>query len=384
MTEAYNEAKQVIRRHVNAGPEDVVLFTGSGMTGAISKLQRILGLKISDHTAAYLQGGGSRIFGTERKDPSENVLLIAPELKPVVFITHMEHHSNHISWLETIVDLEIIRQTKDGLVDLAHLGALLKKYKNRIHKIASVTACSNVTGIKTPYREIAKILHAEQGLCFVDFACSAPYVEMDMHPVNEPGGHLDAIFLAPHKFLGGPGSAGVVIFNSNLYTNQAPDQPGGGTVTYTSPWNIYKYISDIEGREDGGTPPFLQGIRAALAVKLKEEMGVANILAREKVLVDFLLEGLQKIPNLVVLAAQHVDRLGVISFYIEELHYNLGVRILNDRFGIQTRGGCACAGTYGHYLLEVGQATSFKIMVSWSRAITPTNRVGFDYPFIPR
>jgi selenocysteine lyase/cysteine desulfurase len=206
---------------------------------------------------------------------------------------------------------------------------------------------------------MARIAHKNNGLCFVDFACSAPYVQMNMHPDKESG--LDAIFFSPHKFLGGPGTEGVMIFNEKLYHNVVPDNPGGGTVTYTNPWGEHDYIQDIEVREDGGTPGFLQTIKTALSIQLKEKMGVANILEREHEINAIVFEDLESIPNLHILAKQHKDRMGVFSFYIEDVHFNLIVKLLNDRFGVQTRGGCSCAGTYGHFLLHIDNKTSHEI-----------------------
>ena len=170
--------------------------------------------------------------------------------------------------------------------------------------------------------------------------------------------YLDAITFSPHKFLGGPGSSGVLIFNKKLYKNLVPDNPGGGTVSYTNPWGDHDYIDDIETREDGGTPGFLQAIKIALSIQLKEKMGVKNIIEREHELNSIIFKRLKKIKNLSILAENHTDRLGVFSFYIEDVHYNLIVKLLNDRFGVQTRGGCSCAGTYGHYLLNVDEPTS--------------------------
>ena len=200
-------------------------------------------------------------------------------------------------------------------------------------------------------------MHKNGGVCFVDFACSAPYVDINMHPEDEDE-QLDAIFFSPHKFLGGPGTSGVLVFNKKLYKNMIPDCPGGGTVSWTNPWGEHKYIDNIEDREDGGTPGFLQTIKTALSIKLKEQMGVKNMLDREHELVDIIFKHLVNVEDINILAAQHKDRLGVISFYIDDLHFNLGVKLLNDRFGIQTRGGCSCAGTYGHFLLHVDQETS--------------------------
>jgi len=195
---------------------------------------------------------------------------------------------------------------------------------------------------------------------FIDFAASAPYMKMDMHP-EDPMEKLDAIFFSPHKFLGGPGSSGVLIFDKAMYTAEVPDNPGGGTVDWTNPWGRYKYVDDIEVREDGGTPGFLQSIKASLAIKLKEQMGVEKILAREEELLEIALPGLRAIQGIEILANNVDDRLGVLSLYHPDIHFNLFVKLLNDRFGVQTRGGCACAGTYGHFLLEVSYDQSEKI-----------------------
>jgi len=340
MTMAYHKARDIIKKHVNAQENDVLITTGTGMTGAINKFQRILGLKVSDNLKEYI--------------------TIPDALKPIVFISHMEHHSNHTSWLETIADVVIIPWDENGLVCLKAFKKLLEKHKDRAYKIASITACSNVTGIQPQYYEVAKLIHQYNGLCFVDFACSAPYVTIDMHPEDKEA-YLDAILFSPHKFLGGPGTNGVLIFNKKLYNNNTPDCPGGGTVTYTNPWGVHDFIEDIELREDGGTPGFLQTIKTALAIQLKEKMGVENIQNREHELIKLVFNKLSNLDNLHILAKKHQNRLGVFSFYIDNLHFNLAVKILNDRFGIQTRGGCSCAGTYGHFLLNIDNKTSEEI-----------------------
>jgi len=341
MTMAYRKSRSIIKQHVNANEDDVLITDGTGMTGVVNKFQRIMGLKVPENLKDFIN--------------------IPIEKKPVVFISHMEHHSNQTSWLETIADVEVIKCGKEGLFSLENLGKLLDKYKNRKFKFASITSCSNVTGIKTPYHAAAKLMHQHNGLCFVDFACSGPYVAIDMHP-EDPESYLDAIFFSPHKFLGGPGTSGVLVFNKKLYQNLIPDNPGGGTVSWTNPWGEHKYVDNIEDREDGGTPGFLQVIKTALVIQLKEKMGVDNILKREHEIVDYIFSSLGDISNIKILAAQHQERLGVISFYIDDLHFNLGVKLLNDRFGIQTRGGCSCAGTYGHYLLHVDQKTSHQLI----------------------
>lgn len=367
MTKAYEQAKQIIKQHVHAGPDDVLIFAGSGMTGAVNKLQRLLGLRIPERIMDYVKEGSlPSVEELKNRKVSihslfSNYLDVDPLRKPVIFVSHMEHHSNQTSWLETIADVEIIPNDENGNINLDALEHLMIKHQNRQNKIAAITGCSNVTGIQTPYHEVAKIVHKYGGLCFVDFACSAPYVSIDMHPDSE-GSDLDAIFFSPHKFLGGQGTPGVLIFHKRLYHNIVPDQPGGGTVTYTNPWKYHEYISDIEHREDGGTPPFLQGIKAALAVKLKEEMGIEQMLKREEELLKIIFDKLPFIPGVEILEGQNKNRLGVISFIIKGTHFNLVVKLLNDRFGIQTRGGCACAGTYGHILLHVDELHSYEIL----------------------
>jgi len=340
MTKAYNEAKKYIKNHVNAGSNDVIMFAGFGMTSVINKFQRLLGL----HCPEQLRGF---------------VKFEKPE-RPVVFLTHMEHHSNHTSWLETVCDVVVIDPDEKGLVNLKRFEELLEEYKERKFKIGSFTAASNVTGIETPYHQMAKMMHKHGGICLVDFAAAAPYVDINMHP-EDPEEKLDGIFLSPHKFLGGPGTSGVMIFDSRLYSNKVPDNPGGGTVDWTNPWGQYKYIDDIETREDGGTPGFLQAIKTALAIKVKNQMQVEKMLNREKELLKVVFSRLKALHTLHILAQEHEERLGIISFYVEDIHYNLMVKLLNDRYGIQMRGGCSCAGTYGHFLLHVDPTRSKRI-----------------------
>lgn len=341
MTQAYRLAQHIIKRHVNADDSDALIAAYSGMTGVVNKLQRMLGLRLHERFQDHIQ--------------------LRPEERPVVFCTHMEHHSNQTSWLETICDVVIIPPNEKGHVDLRHLEQLLRQYHNRPLKIAAITSGSNVTGILTPYYETAALMHRHGGYCFVDFACTAPYVDINMHPAN-PMERLDAIYFSPHKFLGGPGTPGILVFNKALYHNRVPDNPGGGTVLWTNPWGEHHYIEDIEVREDGGTPPILQTIKAALAIRLKEQMGTNHILEREHELLQMFWRETDGLPWLNVLERQNEHRIGVVSFTIEGLHYNLAVKLLNDLYGIQVRGGCACAGTYGHFLFGISQKRSYEIV----------------------
>ena len=351
MTDAYHLAQKIVKRHVNANENDLILFTGTGMTSAIAKLQRLLGLKIPEQAVNYCP------FTHGEYDKCRD---IPNEKRPVVFLTHTEHHSNHTSWFETLADIVVLEPASDLTVDPDALRREIVKYKDRPLLIGSFSACSNVTGYIPPYYELAKIMHENKGYCFVDFAASAPYVDIDMHPEDKMH-RLDAVFFSPHKFLGGPGSAGVLIFSKELYRNEIPDSPGGGTVKWTNRWGGYSYITDIEVKEDGGTPGFLQGIKAALSIRLKENMGTEKIHAREKELIEIAFRELNIIKNLHILAGNIKDRLGVFSFYVDNVHHNLLTRLLNDRFGIQLRGGCSCAGTYGHFLLDVDFSMSKEI-----------------------
>lgn len=351
MTQAYQLAQKIIKKHVNADENDVLIFSGTGMTSAIAKLQRILGLKIPEQAKNYCRFANGEFYKCKKSNEKS---------RPVVFLTHIEHHSNHTSWLETIADVVVLQPDADLKVNPAVLRKEIEKYRERPLLIGSFSACSNVTGYFPPFYELAEIMHEYNGFCFVDFAASAPYIDMDMHPANK-NQYLDAIFFSPHKFLGGPGSPGVLIFNKKLYKNVTPDNPGGGTVAWTNRWGGHSYVTDIEIKEDGGTPGFLQAFRAALAVRLKEEMDTKKIRAREDKLVGIAFKELPKVPGLHILADNIKNRLGVFSFYIENVHHNLITRILNDRFGIQVRGGCSCAGTYGHFLLNVDYSFSKEI-----------------------
>lgn len=337
MTLAYREAHDILKRHVNAGAEDVIITAGSGMTGVVNKFQRILGLKAPERLRPFIR--------------------IPEERRPVVLVTHMEHHSNHTSWYETFADVVVVPPDPNGVVDLAALEELLHRYRHRPMKIGAFTACSNVTGIFTPVHDMARLMHRAGGVIVVDYAASAPYVPIDMHPADAEE-RLDAVLFSPHKFLGGPGSSGVLIFDRALYRNRTPDDSGGGTVAWTNPWGQYAFLDDIEIREDAGTPAFLQTIRAALAVQLKEQMGTGPMGEREAQIVPYALDRLAAIPRVHLLAPGNRHRLAMLSFWIEGIHYNLVVRLLNDRFGVQSRGGCSCAGTYGHYLLNVDPSRS--------------------------
>ncbi len=324
ITASYKKAREIIKNHVNANESDLLITVGHGMTGAMERLIKILEAKFN-------------LFNCEEK--------------AVVFISHMEHHSNHTVWNHPNIELVVVPPGTNGNIDPSNLKESISHYKNRKIKIGSFTGCSNVTGIITPYHQLAEIMHDNAGICFVDFAASAPYVNMNMNP-KDPKQKLDAILFAPHKFLGGPGTCGVLIINESLHSGK-PSIAGGGNVKWTLPPFKYGVSLNLEIQEDSGTPAYMQTIKTALAIKLKEDMGVANINAREKHLLDMAIDRLKNNPEIDLLGcdSDH-EKIGVLSFNIKGLHYNVVVRLLNDRFGIQTRGGWSCASTYSYYLFD--------------------------------
>ena len=334
------EARSIIRKAVGATHDDAVIFAGSGSTGAIDKLIGILNIRIPADL-----------------DKKWNLSDAIPEdQRPVIFIGPFEHHSNELSWRETIADVVTISEDSDGHVDIAHLKRELDKYQSRPLKIGSFSAASNVTGIITDTDAVSTLLHEHGALAFWDYAASAPYVEINMHP----GGVLarkDAIFLSPHKFIGGPGTPGVLVMNHSIILNSVPVVPGGGTVAYVNT-EEHRYLADIEHREEGGTPAIIESIRAGLVFQLKESVGFPTIHALEAKFLSRAIAAFKAEPKIELLGNLDADRLSILSFVIKApsgkyLHHNFVVALLNDLFGIQSRGGCSCAGPYGHRLLGI-------------------------------
>ena len=338
------EARDIIRRCVGAGDDHAVLFCGSGMTGAIDRLIHVLGIRIPDNL----------------EDRYRLSQYIPPDERPVVFIGPYEHHSNELPWRESIADVVTIPEDADGHIDLARLEDELTHYANREVKIGSFSAASNVTGIISDVQPISILLHRHGALSFWDFAAAAPYVDIDMNPpANGPDAGLaykDAIYLSPHKFIGGPGTPGVLVARKELFTNRVPAVPGGGTVAYVNPVE-HRYLSDIEHREEGGTPAIIESIRAGMVFQLKRAVGVAAIKAREEDMTGRAIASWSANRNIEILGNPRADRLSIVSFVVRYgdryLHHNFVVALLNDLFGIQSRGGCSCAGPYGHRLLGI-------------------------------
>ena len=368
------EARRIIHDAVGGGPDDLVIFTGSGATGAINLLLDILNLRLPN----------------DLDDRYDLRAKIPAAERPVVFIGPYEHHSNELPWRESIADVVTIHESLDGRIDLAHLEEELIRHADRPLKIGSFSAASNVTGIGTNTRAVASLLHRHGALSFWDFAAAAPYVKIEMNLADgEPDGHLvykDAVFISPHKFIGGPGTPGLLIAKRHLFKNTVPAVPGGGTVAYVNP-EEHRYLADPTHREEGGTPAIVESIRAGLVFQLKEAVGHETIRTREESFIKRAIASWARDPNLVILGNQDAWRLSIVSFVIRHgddyLHHNAVVALLNDLFGIQARGGCSCAGPYGHRLLGIDLATSKEFereIVRGCEGIKPGwVRVNFNY-----
>ncbi len=320
------DARDVIHRAVGGGADDLVIFTGSGATGAVNKLIDILQLRIPADLDA-------------RHKLSDR---IAEADRPVVFIGPFEHHSNELPWRESIADVVVIHEDADGHVDLAHLEQELVRHAARPLKIGSFSAASNVTGIATDQVAVAKLLHQHGALSFWDFAAAGPYVDIR---VNEgDGAHKDAIFISPHKFIGGPQTPGVLVVKRALLANSVPACPGGGTVAYVNQ-EEHRYVADPVVREEGGTPAIIESIRAGLVFQLKEAVGADAIREREVDFIQRAIASWSANPNIQILGNKEAWRLSIVSFIVKHkrayLHHNFVVALLNDLFGIQSRGGGA-------------------------------------------
>jgi selenocysteine lyase/cysteine desulfurase len=340
-TRLREDARRIIRDAVGGDDETAVLFCGSGSTGAVDKLIGILNLRIpADLDARY--GLSDRIPAGER---------------PVVFTGPFEHHSNELPWRESIAEVVVIREDADGHIDLGQLEQELHRSAGRPLRIGSFSAASNVTGIVSDTGAIAALLHRHGALSFWDFAAAGPYVQIDMGPAgDDPLSYKDAVFLSPHKFIGGPGTPGVLVVRRALLRNRVPTVPGGGTVAYVNPTE-HRYLDDPVEREEGGTPAIVESIRAGLVFQLKEAVGAGTIQALERSFIRRAVASWDANPNIELLGNLEAERLSIVSFVVRHgpryLHHNFVVALLNDLFGIQSRGGCSCAGPYGHRLLGI-------------------------------
>ncbi|AVZ75798.1 aminotransferase [Streptomyces lunaelactis] len=361
-TRLREDARRIIRDAVGGTDDDLVIFCGSGSTAAVNKLVGILELR------------------RPAKPPEAE--------RPVVFVGPYEHHSNELPWRESIADVVVIDEDADGHIDLAGLETALRRYADRPLRIGSFSAASNVTGILTDTDRITGLLHAYGALSFWDYAAAAPYIPLRMAE-SAPGArdHKDALFLSPHKFVGGPQTPGVLVVRRDLVRNKVPTAPGGGTVAFVDPLH-HRYLDDPVAREEGGTPAIVESIRAGLVFALKQAVGTDTIQAAEERHWRHALARWDTNPRIEILGNHHARRLSIISFRIRHgdhayLHHNYVVALLNDLFGVQARGGCSCAGPYGHRLLAIDTATSHALLdevVHGCDGIKPGwTRINFNY-----
>jgi selenocysteine lyase/cysteine desulfurase len=389
MTRLLHEAEAVIKRAVNAGPHGRIIATGCGSTAAIDKFQQLVGVMIPPATRQLLSALLTELHGA---GGDEGMRAALDARQPLVLVGPYEHHSNEVSWRQGLATVREVRLDAQGDIDLAHLEELLARPEARGRLlIGSFSAASNVTGRISRVREIAALLHRHGALACFDYAASAPYLPIDMNPPAAPGEDpaIDALFLSPHNFLGGPGSSGVLVFNERVYHGElAPSVAGGGTVSYVSP-GAHDFVADIEERERAGTPGVLQTMKAALAFLVKEGVGTERIAARERELLERALAVWGRNPNLELLGRPDPARqLAIVSFNVRRpggryLHPRLVTVLLNDLFGVQSRAGCSCAGPYGHALLGIDGATSERyrscLREGWQGIKPGWCRVGFHY-----
>ncbi len=342
-TRLREDARSIIRDAVGGDESTVVLFAGSGSTGAVAKLIGVLGLRIP----------------SVLEDTHHLSDHIPPSERPVVFTGPYEHHSNEIPWRESLADVVTIHEDVDGGVDQEELRDQLEKYADRPLRIGSFSAASNVTGIVSDTAAISTLLHEHGALSFWDFAAAAPYIDIDFNAVDpdRPLAYKDAIFLSPHKFIGGPSTPGVLVARRELFINRVPDVPGGGTVAYVNT-DEHRYLEDPIQREEGGTPAIIEAVRAGLVFQLKQAVGTATIREQEDRMLGRAVSSWAEEPAIELLGNLDARRLSIVSFVIRSpsgryLHHNYVVALLNDLFGIQSRGGCSCAGPYGHRLLGI-------------------------------
>jgi selenocysteine lyase/cysteine desulfurase len=343
MTGLREKARAVIRDAVHAGPDDVLLFTGAGATSAVNKLVGLLGVRVSEPL--------EREHQLSRHIPAG--------ARPVVFIGPYEHHSNDLPWRESVAEVVTVELTEAGEVDLGDLRRKLASYKDRPLKVGVFSAASNVTGLLTDVGALARTLHQGGAYACFDYAAAGPYVPIDMHPRDESE-HLDAVFLSPHKFVGGPGGSGVLVAHKDLFRTRTPERPGGGTVEYVAGFDRQSvdYVHKLDEREEGGTPAIDSDLRAGIAFLVKEMMQPAALRAHEVAIARTALERLSRHPKIRLLGSSTLPRLGILSFNVEGLHHDLVSVLLDHLFGVQNRAGCSCAGPYGHRLLGIDRERS--------------------------
>jgi len=347
-------ARGIVHGEVGGSDDDEVIFAGSGATAAVNKLVGVLGWRISEPL--------DRAHGLSDKIPEND--------RPVVFVGPYEHHSNLLPWLESVAEVVEIGLDGDGQINVGELDARLKQYGDRKLKAGSFSAASNVTGVLTDVPKIARVLHRNGAWAFFDFAAAGPYVPIDMHPADDEA-RIDAVFLSPHKFIGGPEGSGVLVANRVLFRSTRPERPGGGSVDYMAgaTESAVDYVAGLAEREEGGTPAIMGDLRVGAAFLVKKMLGPAEILRHEVDLAARVMERLAQHPRIELLGPTRLPRLAIVSLTIPDLHHDFASALLDHLFGIQNRAGCSCAGPYGHALLDIDLETSTRFRALVQRGV---------------
>ncbi|OQM74624.1 aminotransferase class V-fold PLP-dependent enzyme [Manganibacter manganicus] len=326
ITRLRREARAAIAACCGAGASHAVIFTGSGATAGLNRLCSLFGI-----------GPGT-------------LVLIGP----------YEHHSNILPWRESGAEVIEIPEAAGGGLNLDLLAETLAQAGKDRRVVCAFSAASNVTGILTDVAAVTRLAKAAGARIIWDYAGGGPYLPIAMTP--EAGAEIDAVVVSPHKFLGGPGASGVLLVRRDAVVSTRPTWPGGGTVRFVSP-TAHDYSGSLEAREEAGTPNVVGDIRAALAFLVKDAIGAETMQRRNRKLAARAIAAWSGVKQLELLGSLTAPRLPIFAFRMRDgrgghIHQQLVTRLLSDCFGIQARGGCACAGPYVHRLLGIGPAES--------------------------
>ena len=337
----YEKARQSLKDALGLDERFYLICAGCGATGAIKKFQEIMGLYLPPMSANRL--GEEAIKGANL---------------PLVIVSPYEHHSNEVSLREGLCEVVRIPLSKSGEINFGRLDQLLKINSKR-EIIGSFSAASNVTGIISDYKKIYVMMKRYGATVAFDAASFSSHDNLDAD-------YFDALFLSPHKLLGGVGSCGLLAIKKELVKSDKPTFAAGGTVSYVSRSSHF-FAPSVERTEEGGTQHVMGLIRAALAYRLRNEVGLDVIKSREDELTKLFCEGLDKIPEVVSYCPRGVPRLPIFAFNVKGVSPYDFAEALSEDYGVQTRAGCACAGPYGHDLLGLKDDQKFDQKPGWVR-----------------
>ena len=300
-TDTYEEARETVARFINA-PSDKNIVLTSSETESINLVANTWGEK-------YLNAGDE------------------------IIISEMEHHANIVPWHMVCkkkgAKLRVVPITDTGEFRLEDFEALL----NAKTKLVAITQCSNVLGTRVPIKRLVEMAHAQSVPVLVDGAQGIVH-----QPVDVQGLDCDFYGFTGHK-LYGPTGIGVLYGKSEILESMPPYQGGGDMIARVSFDGIT--YAEPPHRFEAGTPPIVQAIGMSAAIKYVENLGMENIHAHEKGLLDYANQRLAEIEGFRFFGTA-VDKAAIISFLVEGLH-PFDVAAILDRQGIATRVGQHCA-----------------------------------------